>query len=66
VERPGLLKLREVILGEIGPPTTAERRIDQLLLHIEPDSPQRHTGPKSQRFSSVFSGSSHIRMYHSL
>src|SRR4030088_1648418 len=50
VERPGLLKLRQVILCEIGPPTTTERRIDQLLLHIVRDSPQWHTGPKIQRF----------------
>jgi hypothetical protein len=66
VERPSLLQLHEVVVGEIGPSATTERRIDQLLLHIEPDSPQRHTGAKSQCFSSVFSGSSHIGMYHRL
>ena len=66
VKRPRLLQLREVVRGEIGPPTTGQRRIDKLLLHVEPDSPQRYPGPKSKRFSSVFSGSSHIQMYHQL
>ena len=55
----GLLQLRQVKVGEIGAPPATERRIDQLLLHIESDSAQRHPGAESQGFGGVFSSSGH-------